>query len=311
MVYPFVGRLLAHKLDGFRQILGRDAQLLGVPAYTPLFPEILFHQNNKIVENGFCTGPFWCMVLEVVNLVADVVNHGFEQRHDQLTAEKMVALIHFSFDKVEIVHESLYFLFRELEHWKRVGEEEEAGDVVHFLYDFSVEVVRAHDGYTMTVGTQHIVAYHMTVVDDNQIVAVNPVLLGVHTVLCTTLQAERNKKATHASGLSSERNVLKTVEQDQVVVDETRTFVYALGMRNGDVGHGSCCWLGGVENVLVRHMHGGLVFAESYFFLYSVGHYYSGGVWMPLDGGLNHSSVFPTHGYREAAAGTEAAYTTR
>ena len=42
-VYPFVGSAFAYQLDGFRQMLGRYAQLVSIPCHPALGAEMCFY----------------------------------------------------------------------------------------------------------------------------------------------------------------------------------------------------------------------------------------------------------------------------
>ena len=56
-VYPFVGGALADLLHVFRQVFGRDAQLLSIPADTSFLTEIFFHQFDELGKDSFWTSP--------------------------------------------------------------------------------------------------------------------------------------------------------------------------------------------------------------------------------------------------------------
>ena len=102
MVYPFVGRAMAHLLYRFRQVFGSDAHLLGIPSYAALLREMLFDKDDEVFENRLGARALGGGEQMMVNLVAKVVDHRLEERHGEFTTETVVLVVDFLADDVEI-----------------------------------------------------------------------------------------------------------------------------------------------------------------------------------------------------------------
>jgi len=232
MVNPFIGCATTHLLDSLGEVFGRDAQLLGIPADTPLVAEILLHQSDEVVEDGVSPRTLGGVGLFLIYLIPNVIHHRLEQRDGQFTPETVLAIIHFLAYGVEIADESLRFFGFQIKYRTIVSEEEHLRHLINLLDDFGEKVDGCHHGDALAVGTEHVIADHLSVVDDDDIVFTHHMLLGVHGVLCTSLKAHRHEETVHLTRFCRDGYILEPTEKDEVVVDERAVVHDGLG------GHG-------------------------------------------------------------------------
>lgn len=125
-VYPFVWRAVADGLHGLREVLGCDAEALGIPGHAALGSEVLLHQTDELCEDRLRTGLLaFVALLHSIHHMADIIDHGSHEGTYHISAEVVVGGLHFMLYDTEICHESFHFFGREFENWMAAGEEEE------------------------------------------------------------------------------------------------------------------------------------------------------------------------------------------
>ena len=117
IVNPVVRRALAYLLDRFRKILGRDAHLMGIPAYASLRSVVLFHKTYESGENGFGTSLFLVVAhLNTVYGVAEIVNHCRDKHSYNILTEMFARLVNLLFNEFEIVNSVFYLVGLKLKY---------------------------------------------------------------------------------------------------------------------------------------------------------------------------------------------------
>ena len=155
IIDPVVGCAAAHLLDDFRKVLRRDAQLLRIPADTPLMPEVQLHKLQELGEDGLAASlPTVNGVLHAEDDVAQVVNHRGEQRAHGFTTEVMLQVVGLLLQHAEIVDDVIAFLLREVADGVGTGEEEERRQLMNVLHDFVEEVVAHDDAHAVKIAPE-------------------------------------------------------------------------------------------------------------------------------------------------------------
>lgn len=125
-VYPFVWRAVADGLHGLREVLGCDAESLGIPRHAALGSEVLLHQTDELCEDRLRTGLLaFVTLLHSIHHMADVVYHSCHKGAHHVSAEVVVGGLHFCLYDTEICHKGFHFFGREFENGMAAGEEEE------------------------------------------------------------------------------------------------------------------------------------------------------------------------------------------
>lgn len=125
-VYPFVWRAVADGLHGLREVLGCDAESLGIPRHAALGSEVLLHQTDELCEDRLRTGLLaFVTLLHSIHHMADVVYHSCHKGAHHVSAEVVVGGLHFMLYDTEICHKGFHFFGREFENGMAAGEEEE------------------------------------------------------------------------------------------------------------------------------------------------------------------------------------------
>ena len=218
VVDPFIGCTTTDTLDRFRQMLGGDVQLLGIPAYTSLLAEVLLYEFDVVGKDEVGPRLGLVVILYPIDDVAQVVEHGKQQGLDEVLTEMVPLVGNLLLDHLEILLERLYFPLFQTHDGMLTREEEERTDVADVLDDLTEEMDGHHDTQAFHILGMLITVHDMTVADYQDIARFDHLFLGIQLVHHLSLDTQSDQDEVHASGLCRHRCLVDTFCQQEVVV---------------------------------------------------------------------------------------------
>ena len=140
LVDPFVRRTTADAFHGLRQVFGRDAQLLGIPADASFLSKVLFNQLDEPRKDNLCTRMGLVVLLHPIDDVAQIVEHGQQQGLDQVFSEVITLIADLLLDDLEILLEGINFSLFQLHDGMLPREEEQGTDIADILDNLTEEM---------------------------------------------------------------------------------------------------------------------------------------------------------------------------
>ena len=154
-------------LDCFRQILGRNVKLLGIPTYTTFGTIFLFHQSYKIGKYGFSSRLSSLLyLLYTINNIAHIVYKYFQHCSYQFATEFVIEIEYFQLNSLNVVKQFFRHVGLGVENRVTPCKKKERCKFSDVTYHFLKKIIRQKQTNSFCVRRHLIVAHNLPFAND-------------------------------------------------------------------------------------------------------------------------------------------------